>query len=182
MYALRMSFHHIAIATRDLDATHRFYTEAMGFRLVKGDAIPTLEQSGWAKHLFYDTGNGELFAVWELHDDTLPEFDAAISPGLGLPTWVKHLAFGAPDLETIETHKQRLLGLGHDVIEVDHGWCYSIYANDPNGTMVEFCCSTRSLTDADADEAGQLLEAEQPELSPPPAFYAVHEASATRVS
>jgi catechol 2,3-dioxygenase-like lactoylglutathione lyase family enzyme len=26
-----MSFHHVAVATRDLAATHAFYTEAMGF-------------------------------------------------------------------------------------------------------------------------------------------------------
>src|SRR2546421_509771 len=30
-----MAFHHVALATRDLEATHRFYTEAMGFELVK---------------------------------------------------------------------------------------------------------------------------------------------------
>jgi catechol 2,3-dioxygenase-like lactoylglutathione lyase family enzyme len=40
-----MSFHHIAIATRDLEATHRFY----------------------------DTGNGELFAVRELRADPQPQ-------------------------------------------------------------------------------------------------------------
>ena len=34
----RMAFHHVAIATRDLDATHRFYSEAMGFELVRVEA------------------------------------------------------------------------------------------------------------------------------------------------
>jgi catechol 2,3-dioxygenase-like lactoylglutathione lyase family enzyme len=29
-----MPFHHVAVATRDLDATRTFYTEAMGFPLV----------------------------------------------------------------------------------------------------------------------------------------------------
>ena len=33
-----MAFHHVAITTKDLDATHRFYTEAMGFDLVKVEA------------------------------------------------------------------------------------------------------------------------------------------------
>ncbi len=36
-----MAFHHVAITTKDLDATHRFYTEAMGFELVKVEAQPT---------------------------------------------------------------------------------------------------------------------------------------------
>ena len=65
-----MAFHHVAIATRDLEATHRFYSEAMGFELVNVDVIPFME-TGWARHLFYDTGNGEMLAIWDLHDDAL---------------------------------------------------------------------------------------------------------------
>ena len=80
-----MPFYHVAIATRDLDATRRFYTRALGFPIVKVEAAPTLEQTGWARHVFFDTGDGQLFAVWDLHDDTIPEFDPAISRGLGLP-------------------------------------------------------------------------------------------------
>ena len=30
-----MGIHHMAFATRDAEATHRFYSEAMGFELVK---------------------------------------------------------------------------------------------------------------------------------------------------
>ena len=30
-----MGFHHVALATKDLAATHKFYTEVMGFSLVK---------------------------------------------------------------------------------------------------------------------------------------------------
>ena len=36
-----MGFHHVALATRDLAATHAFYTEAMGFELVKAVVAPT---------------------------------------------------------------------------------------------------------------------------------------------
>ena len=46
-----MPFHHVAIATRDLDATHHFYADAMGFELVHVDVISSLE-TGWARHLF----------------------------------------------------------------------------------------------------------------------------------
>ena len=56
-----MAFHHVAVATRDLEATHRFYSDAMGFELVRVETIPYMEK-GWARHLFYDTGNGELIA------------------------------------------------------------------------------------------------------------------------
>ena len=102
-----MAFHHVAITTRDLEASNRFYTEAMGFELVKVDVIPFLE-GGWARHLFYDTGNGELIALWDLHDDDLGDFDPAISTGLGLPNFVNHIAFGAADLDDLDARKDRL--------------------------------------------------------------------------
>ena len=95
----------------------------MGFPLVKVEAAATLEQTGWARHVFFDTGDGQLFAVWDLHDDTIPEFDPAISRGLGLPTWVNHIAFAASSLDDLAARRQRLLDHGHDVIEIDHGWC-----------------------------------------------------------
>ena len=159
-----MAFHHVAIATRDLEATHRFYSEACGFTLRKVDVIPYMEH-GWARHLFYDTGNGELMAIWDLHDEGLPDFDSAISTGLGLPSFVNHIAFGAADLDDIDARKDRWLANGHDVVRIDHGWCVSIYANDPTGTMVEFCTSTRVLTEDDEREALELVNALAPAIN-----------------
>lgn len=159
-----MGFHHVAIATRDLPATHRFYSEAMGFRLQKAQAGPTPD-GGWMKHLFYDTGGNGMFAVFDLHDDTIgTEFSTAISTGLGLPDWVNHIAFDAPDLDALTAATRRWQEHGVDVVELDHGWCRSIYAVDPNGILVEFCCSARPLTDADAAEAVRLLQDPSPEL------------------
>jgi catechol 2,3-dioxygenase-like lactoylglutathione lyase family enzyme len=162
-----MGFHHVAIATRDLETTHRFYTEATGFELVKVVAAPTPE-SGWARHLFYDTGHGAYLAIWDIHDRTLGDYGTAISSGLGLPAWANHIAFAATDLDDLEARKQRWLAHGVDTAEIDHGWCTSIYANDPNGIMVEFCTSTAAFTDADTREAHELLASSDPPLEAPP--------------
>jgi catechol 2,3-dioxygenase-like lactoylglutathione lyase family enzyme len=159
-----MAFHHVAIAATDLAATHRFYTEATGFELVKVDVIPYLE-TGWARHLFYDTGNGEMLAIWDLHHDDAPPFETAISTGLGLPNFVNHIAFAAPTLADLDTCKDRWLAHGHDVVRIDHGWCTSIYADDPNGIMVEFCCSTRVLGADDRREAQELVAAAAPAVN-----------------
>jgi catechol 2,3-dioxygenase-like lactoylglutathione lyase family enzyme len=71
-----MGYHHLALATRDIKATHEFYTAAMGFELVKV-AVGPAGKRGFAKHLFYDTGNGELIAFWDLHDpDLAPDWVA----------------------------------------------------------------------------------------------------------
>lgn len=168
-----MAFHHVAVATRDLAATHRFYSEAMGFELAKVVTAKTPE-GGWAKHIFYDTGGGELFAVWDLHDESLGDWSPGLSTGLGLPRWVNHIAFAAGDAAQLEASKRRWLAYGADVAEVDHGWCVSIYATDPNGTLVEWCLTTRPLDATDRAAAERLLADPRPELeaSPTVRFYA----------
>jgi catechol 2,3-dioxygenase-like lactoylglutathione lyase family enzyme len=168
-----MPFHHVAIAAKDLEATHHFYEDVMGFHLVRVEAQPFLED-GWARHLFYDTGNGEMFAIWDLHSPSLGEIDFAISAGLGLPTFVNHIAFASPDLDDLDVKKDNWLAHGYDVVRINHGWCTSIYANDPSGTMVEFCCTTRTFTADDHREARDLLLAAEPPLNkvePPIEFF-----------
>ena len=163
-----MGFHHAAFATRDLEGTHRFYTEAMGFDLVKAIVAPT-EGGGWAKHLFYEISTDEYIAFWELHDDSITvPWSPAISTGIGLPIWVNHLAFRAAGLGDIGVRKQRLLDHGHTVSEIDHGWCTSIYAVDPNGIMVEFCTTTQAMTATDREAAQRLLTDPHPPLGIPP--------------
>jgi catechol 2,3-dioxygenase-like lactoylglutathione lyase family enzyme len=163
-----MGFHHVAFATRDLHATHQFYTAAMGFDLVKVNVSPT-ENGGWAKHLFYEISADEYIAFWELHDDSIDApWSPAISTGIGLPIWVNHLAFRAADLGDIAARKQRLLDHGHMVSQIDHGWCTSIYAIDPNGILVEFCTTTQAMTAADREEAQRLLTDPHPPLAAAP--------------
>ena len=169
-----MGFHHTAIATRDVNATHRFYSEAMGFELVKAITAPT-EGGGWVKHLFYEISPDEYIAFWDLHDESIrAEWSPAISTGMGLPIWVNHIAFRAADLADLEGRKQRWLDHGHTVSEIDHGWCRSIYAVDPNGILVEFCTTTRAMTQADRDEANRLLGDPRPPLSDPPEMMVYH--------
>ena len=176
-----MGFHHVAVATRNVAATHAFYTEAMGFDLVKVEAAAT-DGGGWARHLFYDTHGQGLIAFWDIHDDeNVPaEFEPSLSAGLGLPIWTNHLAFDAGDLAGIESHKRRWLDAGHDVAEIDHGWCTSIYAIDPNGTLVEFCATTQAFTDADREDAQQMLTEANPPLkdAPAPTFHQAQKTAA----
>ena len=166
-----MAFHHLAFAARDMQATHRFYSEVLGFELVKAVAAPTDRPGGWAKHLFYDTGTGTeagLIAFWELHDERMEGKDTAISTGLGYEPWVNHVAFAADDLDDIEHRKDQWLRGGFDVMEIDHGFCVSIYTMDPNGILVEFCTDTAPYTRADRDAALAVLRSDEPHLENPP--------------
>jgi catechol 2,3-dioxygenase-like lactoylglutathione lyase family enzyme len=161
-----MGFHHVALATKDLAATHRFYTDAMGFRLAKIVAAPTPE-GGWAKHAFYetgDTGTG-MIAFWELHVDAIgADFPTDLNRSLGLPGWVNHLAFNAPTREDLDAHRVRWQEYGATVVEVDHEWCRSIYASDPNGITVEFCCTTRPFRADEVAWASANVANPAPEL------------------
>jgi len=162
-----MGFHHLAVATRDAVANDIFYERVMGFRLVKVEPGKT-PGGGWAKHLFYETGGSGMIAFWELHDESIgDDFPTALSEGVGLPAWVNHIAFDAADLDEIESRKKRWLDHGYSVLEIDHDWCYSVYTTDPNGTLVEFCTSTRSFSEADRTRARELLQVrEAPTLVP----------------
>ncbi|MFM8302851.1 MAG: VOC family protein [Actinomycetota bacterium] len=170
-----MAYHHVAIVTQDLAATHSFYTEVMGFTLARVETAPTPEAwfadggptAGWARHVFYDTGGGEFLAVWDLHDpDHLPlEFDPSLSRAMGLPPWTNHIAFAAPTLDVLAARRDHIVAAGVPVVEIDHGWCTSVYAEDPNGNTVEFCCTTGVVHDG---AAAQRLVDPAPPLAPPP--------------
>ena len=127
---------------------------------------------------FYDTGDGQLMAFWELHDDTIPsDHETSIAEGLGLLMWTNHIAFGADDQKALTVAKDRLLAEGIDVMEIDHNWCHSVYATDPNGIMVEFCTTTREFTQADKDAAKHALTSDDLADDEPPKIF-MHSASA----
>ena len=118
-----MPFHHVAITTKDMAATHNFYSKVMGFDLVRVEkAAPNKDT--WAKHFFYDTGNGEMLAIWEIHDDSLgDDFPTSISKGLGLPVWSNHIAFSLDSLDSLKAHNSKITSHGINVTEIEHGWC-----------------------------------------------------------
>ena len=162
--------HHLAITPKDFKASHKFYTEVMGFtlaKIVKRQAMGGV-QAGWTKHVFYDTGHGSYFVLWDLHLADLADADwkAPISTGLGLPWWINHYAFEVASLEELEEKKQRWLAAGNKVSEVVHEFITSIYTKDPDGNMVEFTCNTRALDDSDRAEALELLADDDPATLP----------------
>lgn len=158
--------HHLAVTPKDFKASHKFYTDVMGFtlaKIVKRQAMGGAK-AGWTKHVFYDTGHGSYFVLWDLHLTDLSDEDwkAPISTGLGLPWWINHYAFEVSDLDELEAKRARWLAAGQKVSEVVHEFITSIYTKDPDGNMVEFTCNTRALTDEDRAEANRLLVDDSP--------------------
>ena len=90
-----VGLHHVAYVCQDLEATHHFYEDLLGFRLVHTE-VETFETGGFFRHTFYDLGDGTCIAFFDVHGVGEKEgWSSAISKGNGLPVWVNHVAFKA---------------------------------------------------------------------------------------
>jgi catechol 2,3-dioxygenase-like lactoylglutathione lyase family enzyme len=148
--------HHVAYACRDIEETTRFYEDVIGFPLVHV-VVDDNEDGGFMRHAFFDTGDGTCLAFFDLHGfGEKPDWTPEVSRVNGLPLWVTHIAFRASEERQTEV-KGRLAGAGlAPLMEVDHGWCHSLYIKDPNGIMIELCRDTPGLH-ADRDLARSRL-------------------------
>jgi len=155
--------HHVAYATRDPEATHRFYAETLGMRLLRTENHR--QGDGYFQHFFFDMGHGEclaFFHVGGVGEDA--DYQTAISTAAGLPVWVDHLAFALDDLDEFEAMKKRLQNHAVERMhEIDHGWCRSLYMIDPNGIMVEFCVTTNAEEFLQTEEEALRLLRQPPE-------------------
>ena len=133
-------FHHVAFACKDLESTVDFY-EKLGFPLVHTEVQG--QHDKFMRHIFFDLGDGSSLAFFYLNGMGEPEnYKTDISTGMGLPLWVNHVAFSADQNRYDEVKQIMETADIKPVMEVDHGWCHSVYYKDPNGIMVEFCLDT----------------------------------------
>ena len=124
-----MGVHHLAFATKDLQANDRFYTG--GDRVRAGESRSRQDAQGLGETpLLLDrlAARPDDRVLGAPRSDPAASSGADISPGLGLPVGVNHLAFSADDLET-RRRKERWLSRRHDVMEIDHDWCGSVYTS-----------------------------------------------------
>lgn len=150
------ALHHIALACRDVDATHRFYGELLGLELVHTE-VQKLRRSV-VRHFFYDLGDGSSIAFFDLHGVGPEPLKTAISTDLELPVWVNHVALRV-DGERRAELVDRLAAAGVEpTLELDHGWCVSTYYTDPNGVLIELCEDTTGMPREPA-EAARILAA-----------------------
>lgn len=175
-----MSYHHLALAAKDMKATHNFYENIMGFELVKVEVAP-LPGGGWGKHFFYRMGGDDttFIAFWELNDvpnqDEL-QFDLNVAGNM--PDGTNHYSFSVDSMDELEAWRAKWQAAGLAVLEIDHNWCHSVYTKDPNGNFVEFCLTTGVFDDATRAEALAMLDETDFKPSPAPAKIEAHAAQA----
>ena len=61
-------------------------------------------------------------------------------------------------IEDLDAKTERMKERGVEpIFRIDHGWCTSIYANDPNGILVEYCVTTDESAFAQSEEEALRL-------------------------
>lgn len=123
---------HLAMATRDLEATIRFWRDLLGMRLVAGLGRPGF------RHYFFEITPHDMIAFFEWPGvEPIPERDHGV-PVRG-PLAFDHVAFEVASADDLWELKSRLEAAGFWVSEViDHGFIHSIYTFDPNNIPIEF--------------------------------------------
>jgi catechol 2,3-dioxygenase-like lactoylglutathione lyase family enzyme len=129
-------FHHIALATPDLDATIAFYTEVLGMEITM--LFPATDRNG--RHCFIKPGTSE---AWGLH--VFEQADAQIFPypeGMQrfafIPGALQHIAFALPDLAAAHALRERLAAFGIPTTEIgDLGQVQNMLFRDHNGMLLE---------------------------------------------
>ncbi|HDQ40856.1 MAG TPA: VOC family protein [Desulfonatronum sp.] len=124
--------HHIALATRDMDQTTRYWRDLLGARLVAGLGRPG------ARQYFFEIAPRVMIAFFEWEGvSSIPEKDHGM-PVKG-PFGFDHVSFGISKKADLWKLKQRLEHAGFWVSEaMDHGFIHSIYTFDPNNIAIEF--------------------------------------------
>ena len=151
-----MGFHHVALATRDTAATHRFYTEVMGFTLlsaVREEVVPSTGDRTPFLHTFFGLEDGSCMAFFEVEGQAYAGRDD------GVPSWIRHFAMNVDSEQELLAWKERLESHGIEVRGVvDHeGIWQSLYFFDPNGLRLELTYQQRELTEQDREHGEQLV-------------------------
>ncbi|MBI5098880.1 MAG: VOC family protein [Nitrospirae bacterium] len=124
---------HVALATKDLDTTIRFWRDLLGMKLIAG-----IGKRG-NRQYFIELSDNVLIAFFEWPEaEPVPDKDPG-RPAKG-PIIFDHLCIELTDKEQFWALKDRLTAAGIWVTEaIDNGFIHSIFSTDPNGIQLEFC-------------------------------------------
>ncbi len=157
---------HLALVCRDMERTVDFYTNVLGFPLIKTIELPM----NMGQHFFFDIGNGDSLAFFWFPG--APEPQPGISAPMAMPMQgdivtaigsMNHVAFNVP-AEKMEEYRDKLRTKGIKTTEIlNHDnsplqvsremhsgvFVRSMYFMDPDGILLEFAAWTAVFTEAD---------------------------------
>lgn len=130
--------HHTAYVSRDLEATRKFYEDVIGLPLMatwcEKDELFGAERVYC--HLFFGLADGGALAFFQFAHK---EDQELFGPKMPFSPF-HHIALHV-NKETQQGIEKRLKEAGYKEPQsfvLEHGYCRSVYATDPNGMIVEF--------------------------------------------
>ena len=145
---------HVVLNVRDIEASHRFWTDIVGLKQV-GALHPRTDMGAVPQMRFY---SGDHDGKDTHHDVALVENPNLPPPPaewqlFGAPQAINHIAIAMPDRETFVAKLAELKEKGVKFnMRVNHGVTHSVYINDPNGYGVELLYELpREMWEGDID-------------------------------
>lgn len=136
--------HHHAFVSSDLEKTRAFYEEIVGLPLTTTWCEG--EGAGAYAHVYFELEDGSCLAFFQFADEAAGQ--AHLAAKATSPFF--HVALNASDAVQADV-KQKAEAAGLDAVLIDHGYCVSLYLNDPDGLIVE-------LTVDNATAAAEIAE------------------------
>lgn len=145
--------HHTAWVVEDQERTRAFYEDVLGFELTafwieKGP--PSRGKRLILSHAFYGMPDGSALAFFCMAE---PE-DHEIFKSPKTEAF-NHIALNV-DEATQDRLQQALIAAGYPHMSMEHGYCKSLYAIDPDGLRLEFA---KDVGDVDRINAEQYRDA-----------------------
>ncbi len=127
-------FNHVATLTSDMDRTVDFYKSAFG-----ADVLFEMDaREDHPRMVILDLGAGAALNVFE----TAAEEIIGDRRRQGSRGAIDHYALAVDSLETLESLRDRLVGAGAEIGEIQQlGAEWSLFFRDPDGMELEVCCS-----------------------------------------
>jgi len=155
MSTIPTRLHHSAVVVKDLAASRAFYEGIMGLPLA-ATWCESNETLGDFCHAFFGLDDHSAVALFQFADEA--RYQALKRPETLSP--FHHLALtGTKEMQ--DGIRQRADAASIDHRTTDHGYCVSLYLNDPDGHIVELTYDTQdALDNADfiRDRAAPELE------------------------
>ncbi|MGI9595359.1 MAG: VOC family protein [Acidimicrobiales bacterium] len=156
MTELPARLHHNAYVTKDQAATRAFYEDLIGLPLI-ATWSETDELFGAERvycHTFFGLGDGSALAFFQFaNQEDADIFDPELAPSP-----FRHIALKvSADLQDAIAKRLEEAGWNPDgTFVLEHGYCRSLYTEDPNGLLIEFTVDAPSM---DAIAAERLPKA-----------------------
>ena len=150
--------HHNAFVTSDMEATRKFYEDVIGMPLVAtwSESDELFGALRTYCHCFFGIGDGGALAFFQF---AKPEDQKLFGPKMP-PSPFHHIALNV-DAETQKGIEARLKAAGYTEPEtyvLEHGYCRSVYATDPNGLVLEFTLDAPNADEINADRKNDAHE------------------------